>query len=670
MSDETGRRGPELAALAALLLFVAGRCLVPMDETDLFFNLRLGELILQHHAVPRTNLLSFTYPEARELNLAWLFQIVLALAHRAGGIAGTVLLKTTFVLATWALLFRVALRRGAHPAAAAAALALAAWAAEPRFVERPHLCTFLGLAYLLLALERAERGRPRALIALVPLALVWANANSCFFLAPALLALCAAGAALDRRGADSRRAALFALLLAPFVFATPSGAGALTYIANHWRMPWLRPLQEYRAATWPLDGPFFFVAAGVLLATVLPGRRWRWVVPALALGLLGARRIRFVAEFAILGGPILAVMLTELASRAAGRLRHPPAPLYAVVAVTAALAGLTLMPRLSAARHGERFVELGLEPELIPADAIRFVDDNGLAGRMYNDLEVGSYLTWHWGDRHQVFQDPRINSYPAAFHATLRRDDLSRDDWQAFLDRFGVTAALVSYPQLNPRAALFAPARWALVYRDSDALVFVARRPDFASLIARDEIPMTFTFARASGVSARPLANPRGPGEGPAIADCDWQKRLGDVCLELGDEAGARDAYAAAARDPSCLDAGARVAASIARGDLALKNGDAAAAADAYAGIAEPRVRANRGLALMALGRAREAEMDLTAALEAEPAQPEARLAQAFAFEALGRPAEAVAAFRRFVALAPRHPAAARARAELERLRP
>jgi hypothetical protein len=667
MNDQTGRRGHELAALAALLLFVAGRCLVPMDETDLFFNLRLGDIILGRHAVPRTNLLSFTAPEARDLNLAWLFQMVLALSYRAGGIAGTVLLKTAFVLATWALLFRVALRRGAHPAAAAAALALAAWAAEPRFVERPHLCTFLGLAYLLLAIERAELGRARALLALVPLALVWANANSCFFLAPALLALYAAGAAVDRRGADAKRAALLALLLVPFIFATPSGAGALSYIANHWRMPWLRPLQEYRTASWPLDGPFFFVTVGVLLAAALPGRRWRWLLPALALGLLGARRIRFVAEFAILAGPILAVALTELGRRTGRLLQREAAPLYATVAVAAALAGLTLMPRLSAARHGERFIDLGLEPDLIPAAAIRFVDDNGLAGRMYNDLEVGSYLTWHWGDRHQVFQDPRINSYPAVFHATLRRDDLSRVEWQTFLDGFGVTTALVSYPDLNPRAALFDPTRWALVYRDTDALVFVARTPGFAALVARDEIPMTFGFSRGAGVTARALTTRPA---GSTIPDCNWQKRRGDVLFELGDEAGAREAYAAAARLPTCLDTGTRVAAAMARGDLALKNGDAAAAVEAYAGIAEPRTRANRGLALMALGRAREAAVDLTAALEADPAQPEARLAQAFAFEALGRPADAVAAFRLFLDLAPRHPAAARARAELERLRP
>ena len=256
-------RAAEIAALAALLLFVAGRCLVPMDETDMFFNLRLGEIILGGHTVPRTNLLSFTAPEYRDVNLAWIFQILLALTYRAGGVPGTVLLKTAFVLATFALLYRVALRRGAHPAAAAAALALCAWAAEPRFVERPHLCTFLGLGFLLLGLERAEAGRARALYALVPLGLVWANANSCFFLAPIVLGLYAAGALLDGRRGDARRAAIVGACLVPLVFATPSGAGALGYIANHWRMPWLRPLQEYRTAT---------LAAG---RTVLLRRRGR-----------------------------------------------------------------------------------------------------------------------------------------------------------------------------------------------------------------------------------------------------------------------------------------------------------------------------------------------------------------------------------------------------------
>lgn len=664
MSDR-GARAQELTALAALLLFVAGRCLVPMDETDLFFNLRLGDLILAHHAVPRTNLLSFTWPDARDLNLAWLFQILLALAYRAGGIAGTVLLKTTFVLGTWALLFRTALRRGAHPAAAAAALALAAWAAEPRFVERPHLVTFLGLGYLLLALDGAEAGRPRALHALVPLALVWANANSCFFLAPVLLGLYAAGAMLDHRRPDARRAALVAVALLPFIFATPSGAGALTYIANHWRMPALRPLQEYRTASWPLDGPFFFVAAGVALAAALPGRRGRQLLPAVALGLLGARRIRFVAEFSILGGPMLAVALTELASRARGALARNTDGRTLTIATAAALAGAALIPRVSAARHGERLLELGLEPDLVPAAAIRFVDESGLGDRMYNDLEVGSYLTWHWADRHRVFQDPRINSYPPEFHATLRRDDLSRAEWEAFLARFGVTTALVTYPDVNPRAALFDPARWALVYRDSEALVFAARMPSFAALIARDEIPITFVYGRDAGVTVAPLDLQ--PADSP-VTDCEWARRLGDFYLEGGAGMAARSAYRSAVRVSGCLAPDARSGAAKALGDLELQVGDAAAAAEAYAGSHDPGALANLGFSLISLGRAAEAETVLEAALASDPNQPEARLAQGFALEALGRSADAIAAFRSFVGLWPHHRAAARARAEIERL--
>jgi hypothetical protein len=621
-------------ALGALLLFVAGRCLVPMDETDLFFNLRLGELVLAGGTVPRTNLLSFTFPDFRDVNLAWLFQIVLALSHRAGGIAGTVLLKTGFVLATFVLLFRVALRRGAHPAAAAAALALCAWAAEPRFVERPHLCTFLGLAFVLLALERAEAGRPRALWALVPLGLVWANANSCFFLAPVVLLLYAAGAWMDKGKTDARRAALLALCLLPLVLATPSGTGALSYIANHWRMPWVRPLQEYRVAEWPLDGPFFLAAGGVVLAAALPGRRLRDALPALALAALGSRRIRFAAEAALLAGPILALLLTRLVAHLARRV-GARWRLAATTVVVAALAGLTLAPRLAAARRGERLLDLGLEPDLVPVAAIQFTDGNGLGDRMYNDLEVGSYLTWHSWPSRRVFQDPRINGYPEDFHAILRRADLTGDEWEALLARFAVTTALITYPDLNPRAALFDPARWALVYRAHDGLVFAARRPEFAALIARAELPVTFSYTPDEGAEAHPLA--ARPTASP-VPDCEWQRRLGDVLVETYNDPGAAAAYRAARAQPGCLGDDAQRAASLALGDVALRLHDPATAAAAYAGIELPRAHRNRGLALLALGRDQEALDELRAALASDPNDADTRRAEGIARARLSKP--------------------------------
>jgi hypothetical protein len=633
-----------------------------MDETDVFFNLRLGEIVLGTHQVPTENLLSFTHPHATDVNLAWLFQIVLALVHRAAGLPGTVLLKTAFVLATWSLLYRVAIRRGAHPAVAALVLALSAWAAEPRFVERPHLVTFVGLASLLLALARAEGGRPRLLWLLLPVGLLWANANSCFFLAPALLLLYAAGASLDGQQAHARRAWKLALSMAPLIVATPSGWHAVDYITNHFRMPFLRPLQEYRHVEWPLDGPYFFLLAGISVCGVQGIRRhakklapWRVLLPCLALAVLGGLRIRFVAEFAILAGPALAVGLTRLLPSWQTSPTSWPKAVAALV-----LLALTTAPRVAAVAEGHRAFDIGLEADLVPFPAIDFAQKSGLRDRMYNDLEVGSYLTWEGWPRYPVFQDPRINGYPESFHAVLRRADLTRAEWQAFLDGFGVTSALVTYPDVNPRGALFDPERWALVYRASDGLVFV-RRPLHSEL---PELPLSFVYSPTNGLAAFPL------GEPPASSRqsrCAWKRALGEYRREADAKASALADFEEAIGsdgDASCVKA-ARAAA----GELALALGDAAKAARLLEGLSDGVSRTNHGFALVGLGQPSVALTDFDAVLATQPASAEARFGRGLALVAVGRTEEAAAAFEALLARSPDHVSAPEARKQLERLR-
>ena len=646
--------------IALLLLFVAGRCLVPMDETDVFFNLRLGELVLGSGRVPTENLLSFTHPRATDINLAWLFQIVLALAHRVAGIQGTVLLKTSFVLGAWALLFRVAVRRGAAPALTALLLSLAAWAAEPRFVERPHLVTFLGLAVLLLAIERAETNRPRLLRLLVPGGLLWANANSCFFLAPTLRLLYALGAWRDGLVSEARRAVKVALAMIPFVFATPSGFRALTYIANHFRMPYLRPLQEYRHAQWPLDGPFFFLLAGLLLAGVLPLvlRRLpsllptRVLLPCAALAILGGLRIRFVAEFAMLTGPALAMAGTRLAPWLAERW---PARISAGL-----LLALTAAPRVAAVAEGGRVFDIGLEPDLVPLAAVDFVEKNGLRDRMYNDLEVGSYLTWRGWPRYPGFQDPRINGYPESFHAVLRRADLSRSEWQGLLDGFGVTSALVTYPSVNPRGALFDPSVWALVYRANDALVF-SRRPLRDNLT---EIPLTFSYSLAGGLVATPLEEPP---SGAKLSMCEWQRQVGDYHRSTGDMRKALHHFEAAidAESATSCSADIRVPAGI----LALQLGDPGKALHFLDGAIGPLARTNHGFALVGIGQPEQALVDFDGVLAGDPANDEATFGRGLCLVAIGRESEATVAFEALLARSPNHLSAPAARQQLERLR-
>ena len=139
-------------------------------------------------------------------------------------------------------------------------------------------------------------------------------------------------------------------------------------------------------------------------------------------------------------------------------------------------------------------------------------------------------------------------------HRLLGRGDLSRDEWQAAMDRYGVDSALLAYAGINRRVAWWDPARWALVFRGGDARVFVRRLPRFASLIAAHEIPATFAFSVEEG--ADDAAARAAPGGVSPVADCEWSRRLGDLLFELDGALSerARAAYERALAAPAaCL---------------------------------------------------------------------------------------------------------------------
>jgi hypothetical protein len=77
------------ALVLVALAFVAHRCLTPLAETDLFFHLKLGDLIRERHAIPFRNLFSFTYPDHDDPDLAWGFQVAVSWLYALGGFPAT-----------------------------------------------------------------------------------------------------------------------------------------------------------------------------------------------------------------------------------------------------------------------------------------------------------------------------------------------------------------------------------------------------------------------------------------------------------------------------------------------------------------------------------------------------------------------------------------------------
>src|SRR5687767_15148679 len=109
--------------LVGLMVLVAGLCLVPMAETDLFFRMKVGEEILRVHALPGKNLFSFTFPDHPDIDPAWLFDVGAALVYRLGGFPALVVTKTVVVMAGFAGAYRVCRLRGAGAVGSALALA-------------------------------------------------------------------------------------------------------------------------------------------------------------------------------------------------------------------------------------------------------------------------------------------------------------------------------------------------------------------------------------------------------------------------------------------------------------------------------------------------------------------------------------------------------------------
>ena len=621
-------------ALAGLLLFVAGLCLGPMQETDLFFRLKSGEEFLRTGHLVHQNLFSFTFPTAPYLDSAWLFDVGAALVYRLGGFPAVVIAKTLVVLGIAALAYSVCRRQGASAPAIAVALGVAFWCLRERLVERPHVFSLLGDVVVLAFLPSIEKSERRAWL-LLPAVVLWANLHAGAFLAAALLSLAAAGALVDRLGkGPCARLTCFAVLSSLALLVTPVGIGIFRYLTFHIGIFDLHPVDEFRSLTWRSDFPFvlFVLGATVMLVLSRP-TPWRRLVPAAGLVTLAFSHVRFSADAALVLAVVAAPALSKLLARLAPLERATSRALFAAFVLA------TLVPRAADAARGGRFVDVHLDESALPLDALRFVDEHDLRDRMYNDFETGSYFLWQGHPRYRVFVDPRLPAYPVPFHQLLGRMDIRRDEWTAAMDNLGVTSALLDYAGINRRASYWDPQQWALVFRAKDTRVFVRRLPRWNALIAAYEIPATFDFTVEGGTTTHPIPTP--PALSPVSA-CEWQIRLGDLYFDLDNAKSERAiaAYRAALAFPAgCSPAHERSAAAwIGSLDTAACHfAEALPLLDRALAIApdDAPVLAQRALALAGLGRASEAR------------DAWKRVAALAGDSELGRRAKAMAAARR-----------------------
>lgn len=426
---ETTPAGRLLAALAWVGLcveaaWIAARCLRPLHNSDVFWQVRAGEIAIAKGAVPAFDVFSYTIEGVRWNNHEWVFEIAAALLHAWGGwtaIRGV-------VLACWggaALGFAAWVARRSGPAPALLALTLFHAFAGYKLHPVPQTVSMPLMLVALAAFRTpdllASRARACALAAFM---LLWGNltAESLTFL-PVLLVDQLARRASGTAAPPERVASLLVALAFVAPLVNPPWSSVLDYAlhgtaVNRVVNSEFTPLWMPAAVVQPVAKE---LARWVVVAWV------GWAAHRLVRDRAGA--LPRVASTSVLVGSacliernlwLLCVPATQLVLAAWRGLRERDG---SGRAVDAACVGLSLLlggayardsgwgtPQAWASGVAAAASREGVDPRFVPTRCIDAIGRAPEGTRVFTTRQWASYLLWRVPQA-KVFYDGRNLEY-------------------------------------------------------------------------------------------------------------------------------------------------------------------------------------------------------------------------------------------------------------------
>ena len=182
-----------------LALSFALLCMTPLKEGDLWWHIKLGELIVNARRIPDMDTFSFTAAGMPYFfSYSWLSDVLFYLLERVGGLSALVLCQAVVGMSVAGLLLRENLARGAS-APRAAAIALFGWVGvSPYISTRPQIFSILLFALFAWVLSAYAHGRGNRLWLLPPLMLAWVNLHGGWVMGIVLLVLYAFGLTMEK----------------------------------------------------------------------------------------------------------------------------------------------------------------------------------------------------------------------------------------------------------------------------------------------------------------------------------------------------------------------------------------------------------------------------------------------------------------------------------------
>jgi hypothetical protein len=482
-------RSPQIAFAAILLFGLLAMTARPATDPDLWWHLRTGQWIVETGHVPHSDPFSFTRAGHAWVSHEWLSEVVFYELWKHAGAAGLIVFSAMITTAGFMLLYLRCLLCGAEKQWAAAATAFGALASAPSWGVRPQMFTLTLASLLLWLLESGKKeNRPRLLLWIPPLFLLWLNLHAGFGLGLALLFAYGAGLIVETGVGNTPwknarpivlRVLLFLLACLALVPLNPSGAQLYRYPFDTLRSSAMRSfIVEWFSPDFHgwLYRPFLLV--WLLLLTALASSRsrpkGRVIVPLLLTSFAALDAVRHIPIFVLVAMPVIAVALPVNSAPLAVSQRRPYSSWFRPsfnIAVVILIALFTLVKWVSLTRSQDAH-----EAEQYPQRAVAFLQASSQPQRIFVYYDWGGYAIWKLYPEYRVFVDGRADLYGDSLLRQFKTAMQLRTGWRDVLDSWKVEAVLVP-PSCALAQALLLDTNWHTAFSDSKAIILLRTHP-------------------------------------------------------------------------------------------------------------------------------------------------------------------------------------------------
>jgi hypothetical protein len=469
-----------LAGLLAVLAVLTVRS--RFDDSDMWWHLKMGEIIWTTHTIPLADIFSYTTNHQSSIPQEWLAQVTIYGAWKWAGFSGLMfwlcLLTAAVLIAGYGF---CSLYSGNAKVAFLGAMII--WLfSTVGFAVRPQMIGYLLLIAELVLIHLGRTRDPRWFFSLPILFALWINCHASFILGIILAAVIlftslfsfqAGCLTAQRWNPRARRMMAFSLLLSlAALFLNPVGIRQILYpIDTMLNQPLnLSSVNEWAPLNMTEERGVALLAVLLCIFLLVAVRRSELFFDELLLLAIGTwmavSHMRMLFLFGILAAPILSRQLsTSWEGYDAESDRIWP---------NAVMIGASLLA-IFLAFPGIRNLEEQVENQS-PQKAVEFIKANHISGPMLNDYASGGYLIWA-APEYPVFIDGRADIYEwSGVLGEFGRWATLQSDPNALLQKYRIGFCLLN--RQSPMARVLPLLHeWKMVYADNNSEIFVRTAP-------------------------------------------------------------------------------------------------------------------------------------------------------------------------------------------------